>query len=83
MEVAEETLEIVRISGRLRLFDGESYQRRYIPPRGEPLGPGLYVAQWPPGVAARRFDERVVYHGPYESLERARAALDGLRESRR
>jgi hypothetical protein len=81
MESAEDCLEIVRISAQLRLFDGESYQRRYVAPEGVPLGPGVYVAQWPPGIALRRFDERVIYHGPFASQERARTVLDSLKQA--
>lgn len=80
MESSYESLEIVRIASGLRLFDGDSYQRTYVPPQGAPLEPGLYIVHWPTHVAARRFDEHAVYRGPFADLEQARAALSMLRD---
>lgn len=80
MESSYESLEIVRIASGLRLFDGDSYQRSYIPPQGVALEPGLYIVHWPAEVTARRFDEHAVYRGPFADLERARVALSVLKK---
>jgi len=81
MESSYESLEIVRIASGLRLFDADSYQRRYLPPAGVPLEPGLYIVHWPAHVTARRFDQDAVYRGPFSNLEQARGALNRLKES--
>ncbi|BAP88656.1 putative uncharacterized protein [Burkholderiales bacterium GJ-E10] len=71
-------LEVVRIATDFRLFDEESYQRRYSRRDGIPLEPGTYVVQWPPGMDAKNYDERTSFHGPFPSWETARAKLREL-----
>ncbi len=71
-------LELVHIATDFRLFDEESYQRRYSRRDGIPLEPGAYVVQWPPGVTAREYDEHTSFHGPFPNRETARAKLREL-----
>ena len=71
-------LELVRIATDFRLFDEESYQRRYSRRDGIPLKPGTYVVQWPPGVDTKHYDERTSFHGPFPNWETARAKLREL-----
>lgn len=78
MDTAYERFEIVRIASGFRLFDDDSFQRRYARADNVPLQVGLYVVHWPASVRLRRFDEHAQFQGPFESPAAARAALLAL-----
>lgn len=78
MEADYECLEIVFVIDAEKLIDAESYERRYRPWDGLPLGPGYYVVRWPEEVRARRFNEQACFHGPYPCRRDAQARLERL-----
>lgn len=73
--------EFVTIASNLRLFDENSYQKRYMPAEGIALEPGVYIVHWPPGITERRYDESATYIGPFASLAEARASIATARQN--
>jgi hypothetical protein len=78
MESDYDRFETVYVIDGHRLIDPESYERQYQRPDGLSLAPGYYVASWPESVRTRRFDERALFHGPFERRPVAQAVLERL-----
>jgi len=78
MDADYDIFEIVAITGKFRLIDAESYQRRYCTSHGRPLALGYYVVSWPEDIQVRRFNEHARFHGPFKLRKEAQAAIDWI-----